>query len=272
MGVATAIAIAGLGMSAYQITKGAQATAAANDAATQASNELKKISEANKFASLTVPTLGLKMAQENVQQRQTQQLQGLQDIGAAGVLGGLTAINQQGRAEDLALAAEANKAQYQRDFALAQNAQQLEAGRVAREQSLAGAQLSGSQAAAAEGRQMVQQGISGGLNALSSAASLKAYKDVYGKPKAPNTKGGTVRNFFNNTLGLGKVAVNQTPGTTTLNAMGTPVENMYDPQIISDVAGLTNQFAGITNSNPMLQQGMINYPYPNKWMNQNLGI
>jgi hypothetical protein len=215
MGVETAIALAGLGISAYQGIKGAQATAAANSAAEKAANEALKIQEADKFKSLQVPTLGLELAQQNIQARQAQELQGLQDIGAAGVLGGLTALNQQGRAEDLALSADAQQMQYQRDMAQAQNAQQIEQGRMQREFAMNQAKLAGAQQAAAEGKQQVNTAIAGGLSSLSNAATLNAYQKVNG---VGGSNGGS--NFLGDigyALGLG--GTNATPiGTTMVNA------------------------------------------------------
>lgn len=178
MGLETAVALASLGMSAYQGLKGAQSEAAANQAAQNAANEAARIAEADKFKSLQVPTLGLQLAQQNLQAQQAQDLQGLRDIGAAGVLGGLTAVNQQSRAADLELAAQGQQAQYQRDLAQAQNAQQIEQGRMQREFAMNQAKLAGAQAAASEGRQNQNAAIQGGLTALSNLATIKAYKDV----------------------------------------------------------------------------------------------
>lgn len=178
MGLETAVALASLGMSAYQGLKGAQSEAAANQAAQNAANEAARIAEADKFKSLKVPTLGLELAQQNLQTQQASQLGALQDIGASGVLGGLTAANQQARASNLELAAQGQQAQYQRDLAQAQNAQQIEQGRMQREFAMNQAKLAGAQAAASEGRQNQSAAIQGGLTSLSNLATIKAYKDV----------------------------------------------------------------------------------------------
>lgn len=187
MGLETAAAI-GLGISAlgsgYQIFQGARSQSDANAAAAKAAQQYASVNEANKFNELKVPTLGLELAQQNVQARQAQQLQGLQDIGAAGVLGGLTALNQQGQVEDLQLAAQAQEAQYARDMAKAQNAQQLEANRVAREINLAQSRLQGAQTAAAQGANAISAGIGGLAQGASDVATLFAYKDIYGNKKA----------------------------------------------------------------------------------------
>lgn len=202
MGLETAVALASLGMSAYQGLKGAQSEAAANQAAQNAANETARIAEADKFKSLQVPTLGLGLAQQNIQARQAMELQGLQDIGAAGVLGGLTKLETQGRAQDLELAAQGNEMQAQRDQMLAQNAQQIEQGRMQREFAMNQSKLAGAQTAAAEARQTQAVGIQGGLDALSNAAMLSTYKDIYGKDE----KDASGLGFFGsigNALGFG---------------------------------------------------------------------
>lgn len=275
MGVATAIAIAGLGMSAYQGIKGAQATAAANDAAENAANEAAKIAEADKFKSLQVPTLGLELAQQNAQARQAGNIQSLQDIGAAGVLGGLTSANLQAQQEDLQLAAQAQQAQYQRDMAQAQNAQQIEQGRMQREYAMNQAKLAGSQAAAAEGRQQVNAAIQGGLSSLSNAAMLKSYNDIYGGTSTTNKDG----NFLGNigyALGLG--GKNATPVSTAMvnakDAFAPVISSMAtpSPQVkIPNTGGINqaNYTTGVLA--PPQQQNWWQQPNsPYQWMFGNL--
>lgn len=164
MAIATSTAI-GLGVAAaasgYQIYQGQQAKNEAEKAAQTAQDQLAKVSEANKFQDLKIPTLGLDMAQENIQARQAGEIQALKDTGAAGVLGGLTASGENARKEDLALSAQAQEAQYQRDLALKQNEQQIETNRAQREAGIFGSQLAGAQQARAEGAALVNAGISG---------------------------------------------------------------------------------------------------------------
>lgn len=160
MAAITAAVIAA-GGAAYSIIQGANAKAEASQAAGKAAQSLAQMQEADKFKNLQVPTLGLEMAQQNVQARQAQQLQGLRDIGAAGVLGGLTALNQQGQAEDLALSAQAQNAQYERDLYQAQNAQGVEQRNLTRQAALEQQRLTGAQAAAAYGQQQINAGITG---------------------------------------------------------------------------------------------------------------
>ncbi len=175
MGVATAAAI-GLGIAAagsgYQIYQGEQAKSEASKAAEQAAAKMAGVTEANEFQDLQIPTLGLDMAQENIQARQAGEIQALQDIGAAGVLGGLTASSENARRADLDLAAEAQRAQYQRDLAVKQNAQQIESNRAQRQFGMYGGQLSGAQTARAEGAAMSNAGLAGLINVGMQGASL----------------------------------------------------------------------------------------------------
>lgn len=172
MAIATSTAI-GLGVAAaasgYQIYKGEQAKNEAAQAAQTAQDQLAKVSEENKFQDLQIPTLGLEMAQENIQADQQATLQALQEGGANTLLGGLTASGENARKQTLALAEQGQQAQYQRDLALKQNAQQLEANRAQREAGLYGSQLAGAQTARAEGENLSNAGWSGlasaGLNA-----------------------------------------------------------------------------------------------------------
>jgi hypothetical protein len=175
MGVATAAAI-GLGIAAagsgYQIYQGEQAKSEASKAAEQAAAKMAGVTEANQLQDLQIPTLGLEMAQENIQARQQGEIQALRDIGAAGVLGGLTASSENARRADLALAEQAQQAQYQRDLALKQNAQQIESNRVQRDFGMYGGQLAGAQTARAEGAAMSNAGLSGIINVGLQGASM----------------------------------------------------------------------------------------------------
>lgn len=213
IGTATAIGlgISGLG-AATQIIQGANARAEANQAANNAANQLARIQEADRFQALQVPTLGLELAQQNLQANQANQLRALQEMDASGVLGGLTALNQQSRAQDLQLAAQANQMQFQRDAMLAENAQQLEQNRAQREGALASARLQGAQTRAAQGEALIQSGI-GGLGQLGGQFALAAYKNqpLYDPAKAGLNENGTL-----------------TPQQTAVNA-----QKAFAPQIAS---------------------------------------
>jgi hypothetical protein len=264
MGIETAIGlgIAAVG-SATQIIQGANAKSQADKAATDAANQLSRIQEADRFKSLQLPTLGFELAQQNIQADQANQLRALQETGAAGVLGGLTGLEQQSRAQDLQLAAQANQMQYQRDAMLAQNAQQIEQNRAQREAGLASSRLQGAQVRGAQGEGMVQAGIAG-LGQIGGQVALASYKNdpLYGTPPT-------------------KQLTNAEMNLAGLKATGsTPVPNYLLPEIDS-MAGLTNQFMDLRNQSlpqqPLLDaftQSSAYNPYPINWMaqNQNLPI
>ena len=179
MAVATATAIS-LGIaaagSASQMIQGANAKAQADQSAANAANQLAQISEADRYKSLKVPTLGLELAQQNVQARQANQLQGLKDVGAAGVLGGTTALGLQGQQEDLQLAAQAQQAQFQRDYLQAENAQRIEANRVARQSGLQQQRLQGAQLSASQAEATRQAGLAGFANTAGQFA-VESFKN-----------------------------------------------------------------------------------------------
>lgn len=282
MGLGTAVALASLGMSAYQGFKGAQASAAANKAAEQAAEQAVRIKEENKFASLKAPTLGTELAQQNIQAQQASALQALQESGAAGVLGGLTGLGQQSQAQNLQLAAQADEMQAQRDLMQAQNAQQIEQGRMQREFAMNQAKLAGAQSAAAEGRQQVNTAIEGGLGALSNIATLDAYKDIYGKNDDTGTGISKGNQFLGNVgyaLGLGGTK------TTPVNETMFTAKEAFNP-VIRGMAPTGIQPQGITNvgmgqmQNTFNQQQQLNNlrnpqfqfenqyrwnPYTNQW-------
>lgn len=232
MAIATATAI-GLGIaaagSAAQIIQGANAKSKADAAATDAANQLARIQEADKFKALQVPTLGLGLAQQNIQARQAMELQGLQDIGAAGVLGGLTKLETQGRAQDLELAAQGNEMQAQRDQMLAQNAQQLEQNRAQREGALASSRLAGAQASSAQNAANIQAGIAG----LAQTAGNAAIASM----KTPQTATNTGLNAN---------------GTVTPDQAAKNATNAFAPQIASMKPNVQMQNVG-----PQLQANQL---------------
>jgi hypothetical protein len=280
MGVATAISLglglASTGVSVYQGIQGAKAEAKANEAAAAAAKDAERITEMDKFASLEVPTLGLELAQQNIQARQAANVQALREMGAAGALGGLTQVGLQAQAQDQALAAQAEQLQYQRDLAQAQNAQQIEANRVARQAGLVNARLGGAQAAAAEGRQAKAQGTLGAMQGLSSAAQLYAYQDIYGnknaKPQADVSNTTSVASIQKSAQDAFK------PQMATMQPRVSPVnvQNQLQANTMAGLRGAQGQYEAMQNAQLAgLRAGQGQFdsqytfnPYNNQW-NQN---
>jgi hypothetical protein len=83
-------------------------------------NRLKAIQEQNPFAAVQTPTLGSKMAMEQISQQGADTLAALQGAGAEGVIGGVTALNQGLRGAELDVAANLDQMRYQRDMTQAE--------------------------------------------------------------------------------------------------------------------------------------------------------
>jgi hypothetical protein len=235
--IALGISAAG---SAYQMIQGANAKSQADQAASNAASQLAQLAEADRFKSLQVPTLGLGLAQQNIQARQVSNIQALKEGGAAGVLGGLTAVNQQAQAQDLALAAQADTMQYNRDVAQAENAQRIEANRIARQSGLEQSRLQGAQLAASQGQAEQNAGIAG-LASTAGQFAVEAFKNkpLYDQTKvnvgAPSTKNqemlqmqNNVDQMYNRGQGLLK---NQLP--VGLSAI--PTGNQFTPRMPKNI-------------------------------------
>lgn len=176
---ASAAASAGQAIAANKRRK--EAEFAAKDAAAK----LRGISETDYSAGLQVPTMGYDLAQQGVQQQAATGIQALQESGAAGVIGGLPTLTQQVNQANLELGADLQQQEYQRDLMRAQNRQQIEGRRVAREYGIAEGELMGAQMASSENRQIANQAIGAGLGALQLGYGqyLEA-KPLYDKQKS----------------------------------------------------------------------------------------
>lgn len=284
MGVATAIS---LGLAAAggikQAIDASNAKAAADDAATQEANKLARINEADKFKSLQVPTLGLELAQQNLQADQANQLRGLQDIGAAGVLGGLTAMNQQGRAQDLQLANQANQMQSQRDVAQAQNAQQIEQNRAQREAALAQSRLQGAQVAGAQAQSAEQAAYTGlAQNAMNALFMNEYFKKPGGGAIDATIPEGTPQvnpNASYTAPNVAQQSFGQPAGATGLNNQNNVSgwqNGVFNAQIASmpaqNVAQPKASYPGMYNMNtgdPLVDMYNRNNNLGNLWMYTN---
>jgi hypothetical protein len=253
---------------ATNIIQGANAKAQANKAASAAAQSIAQMEEADRFRNLQVPTLGLEMAQQNVQARQAQQLEGLRDIGAAGVLGGLTAINTQGQAQDLALAAQAQEVQYARDFAQAQNAQAIEQRNIARQNALEQQRLLGAQGAAAYGQQQINTGIQGlAQTAGSVMAQSLANKPLYGDTKGVESASLTGEQIQKNAQDAFASQINsmRPSGMQTIAPQITTIPAFAAPAVIAPQINTMPGMADRAEFRRIFEQGMNN---PSFFQNQ----
>lgn len=181
MAVATTTAIAlGLGLagSAKQMIDSARMQEQADQAMNNAAANLAVEQEKNKMQDLKVPTLGLDYAQQEIQRQMATATRAAQESGNVATLPGVVA---QGREADLQLAAEANRAQYQRDVQEAQNAQSVEARNAQRANALEMARLQGAQNASMQALGLEQAGMSGLVDIAGQAATAyEKSKPIYG--------------------------------------------------------------------------------------------
>ena len=116
----TLVALGGIGVSAAQAIKSQSQMKQATQASALAKQQLKQIKETNPFKALQVPTLGFDLAQQQQSQREAQMIGALEGAGAEGIIGGIGQLAAAGNEQDMALAAQANQAQYGRDMAQAE--------------------------------------------------------------------------------------------------------------------------------------------------------
>jgi len=205
MPTSAALALAGI-----QALQASQAKAEALDASAKAANEFASLKEVNKLAALQIPTLGIDLAKQNLEQRTAGELSAFQQAGANAVLGGTTALNQQAMQEDLQLAANANEMQYNRDAMVAQQEQAIESGRINRGAALAQSRIAGAGQARAESQQNLNSAFGGAVETLGAQSMLDAYQTAYQDPNAPKDlnsfMGGKTNGFFGlmSSLGFGK--------------------------------------------------------------------
>jgi hypothetical protein len=186
----TLVALGGIGVSAAQAIKSQSQMKEATQASNLAKQQLKQIKETNPFKALQVPTLGLDLAQQQQSQREAQMVGALQGVGAEGVIGGIGNVAAAGNEQDMALAAQANQAQYGRDMAQAE-AQLGIGSRQAERDWMAGiGEIQQQNLMRAQAQKNRNDAITGALGFAGSAAeSLDDIIGLYKKQKSGVTTG-----------------------------------------------------------------------------------
>jgi hypothetical protein len=184
----TLVALGGIGVSAAQAIKSQSQMKEATQASNLAKQQLKQIKETNPFKALQVPTLGLEMAQQQQSQREAQMVGALQGTGAEGVLGGIGQLAAAGNEQDMALAAQANQAQYNRDMAQAEAELGIGARQAERDFTVGLGEVQQQNAIRAQAQKDRNAAIAGALGFAGSAAeSLDDIIGLYKKQKSSNT-------------------------------------------------------------------------------------
>ena len=173
MAAITSAVIGGLsaGASLVQYAQQQKLSKQASKAREQAINRLKAIQEQNPFAAVQTPTLGSKMAMEQISQQGADTLAALQGAGAEGVIGGVTALNQGLRGAELDVAANLDQMRYQRDMTQAEAQAGINARAAERDFKIGTAEASAAAEQEADARLASNQALGSAFSALGGAAT-----------------------------------------------------------------------------------------------------
>jgi hypothetical protein len=173
-------AVAGLGLTAYQMYEQDKAGKEASQAATAAANRLKSIEEKNVSQQIQTPDIS-SLAFEKIAQSEAAGLEALKGMGAEGAIGGTTSMVEQGRQAALGVAEKQSLLEHQTDFKKAQMEQALESRKTDGEVALLSGELEGAQTAAKDadmGKQAAMMdmvtGIGNVATGIGQATSLDA--------------------------------------------------------------------------------------------------
>lgn len=188
MGAVTAVvAAAGIGLGVAQAVKQDKLKKQAKEEAAAAANRLRGIKEDNPFSGVQVPTVGNKMAMEQINQTSADSIAALQGAGAEGVLGGVGDVNRAVQGAQLDVAASQDQQKYQRDMAVATGQADINARKSQRDYYTELSSLQGAQQAASDAEYNKNQAIMGAFGSLSTGLGGLQNSDmgVYKKSKVP---------------------------------------------------------------------------------------
>lgn len=187
--IAAGTALAGMGMSVGQAVKAQKDKNNAQAAATQAAAAIRDMKQTNAYEGLQVPTLGFELAQQGLDKSVVAALQTAQGAGAEGVIGGVGRINEAANAQELALAAEANKAEFDRDKLIAGAQQDIYDTKFEQLSDLELSRLTGAQLEAYNAQLRRNKAIEGAIGSAGSALGFaNEAVPLYMKQKAAKVK------------------------------------------------------------------------------------
>ncbi len=169
--VTAAVGLAGAGLGIAQAVKQNKLEKSAKAAQQQASMRLKNLKELNPYQEIQTPTLGSKMAMDQISQSTSENVEALRGVGAEGVLGGVASLAQNQRAANLDVASNLEQNIFQRDMAEAQAITNIEDRRVRREADVAQNEIIGAQTAAADARAAKNQAIISAVGGIGDTIS-----------------------------------------------------------------------------------------------------
>ena len=189
--ISAGVALAGVGMSAYQLAESQKAKKNAQQDATNALNNYKNIKEQDVFSGLQVPTMGAELQQQSADRSTAQALQTISGTPemAIGATPGLVQANMEQTRE---IGADLDAMKYQRDLDQTRNRARIEGGRIGRQEEVINAQLSNAQAAGRQADLNKQAGIAGMFaGATNTINAVDKLVKLYPNQKTPDTQNGT---------------------------------------------------------------------------------
>jgi hypothetical protein len=176
--ISAGVALAGTGMSVYQLAQSQQNAKKAESDANNAMSNYTNIKEQDVFSGLQVPTMGAELQQQSADRATAQALQmvsGTPEM-AIGATPGLVQANME---QNRAIGADLDALKYQRDLDQTKNRARIEQGRVGRQEDYYSAQLERAnvdrqqaQADKAAGVQGMFKGLEGTLGAVDKLVPL----------------------------------------------------------------------------------------------------
>lgn len=172
--IGAALGLVSAGLSTVQAIQAQKQMKLASQAKSQAQQQLKNIKEFNPFKAVQVPTLGFNLAQESKAQGMAQGVEALKGMGAEGA-GNVVGLVQAGFGQDLALAAQAQEAQFKRDAMQAEAEQGIQQRQAERDFAIGAYNLQDATDKETQAKATRNAAIEGAVGSLGSAA-LGAYE------------------------------------------------------------------------------------------------
>lgn len=189
--ISAGVALAGVGMSAYQLAESQKTKKNAQQDANNALNSYSNLKEQDVFSGLQVPTMGAELQQQSADRSTAQALQTISGTPemAIGATPGLVQANMEQTRE---IGADLDAMKYQRDLAQTQNRARIESGRIGRQEEVINAQLSNAQMAGRQADLNKQAGIAGMFaGAANTINAVDKLVKLYPNQKTPDTQNGT---------------------------------------------------------------------------------
>jgi len=222
------VAIASTGLSISQAVESNKEKKKAQQAAAEAANQMKSVTEKNAYNDIQLPTLGFELAQQSADRQMQAALQTAQGAGAEAVIGSVPGMMQVGAEQQLQLAAMGNQAQMDLALQKAQAQQGVNFREATAQRDFAESQLIGAQLAASQAEENRQEAIKNAVQGFSQAVGSagKAYSE-YEEKRVKNPASKEASPYKPPTMPRYRTAANQGIVTGQSQFANVPVSPNY---------------------------------------------